>query len=144
MSRWRIFLAQATDGSDVDLIAAAVLHDSIEDAAIPYDRILAEFGRDIADLVAEVTDDTSLPEAERKRLQVEETPHKSPRARLLKIADKTSNLRALLDAPSSDWPPDRKRAYLDWAQAVVAGARGLNGRLDREFDEAADALAAAL
>lgn len=137
-------VSEATGGSDINLIAAAVLHDAIEDAGITHEQLAAEFNRDIADLVLEVTDDKSLPKAERKRLQVEMAPRKSPRAKMLKIADKTSNLRAILSSPPADWSGQRKLEYVEWAKAVVAGARGHSSDLERRFDDVANALETAL
>ena len=90
----------------------------------------------MARLVLEVTDDKSLPYAERKRLQVETTPHKSPRAKMIKLGDKTSNLRSIRLSPPP-WPLERKREYLRWSRAVVAGARGVNTQLEAVFDNAA-------
>lgn len=133
-------VSRATGGTDINLIAAAVLHDAIEDAGITRDRLAGEFNADIANLVSEVSDNKSQPKAERKRLQIERTPGKSPRARMLKIADKTSNIRAILNSPPADWSWQRKVEYLEWARAVVAGARGQNAALERAFDVAAEAL----
>jgi guanosine-3',5'-bis(diphosphate) 3'-pyrophosphohydrolase len=92
-----------------------------------------EFGDDVASLVEEVTDDKTLPKAERKRLQVVETPKKSRRARMIKIADLTSNLRSLPD----DWERERIVDYFDWADKVMAGCRGVNSELERNYDEVA-------
>lgn len=129
-------LAEATDGADANLVAAGLLHDTIEDQGVRYEELVEAFGRDIADLVREVTDDKTLEKAERKRLQVEHAPHKSERARMLKIADKTSNLRAIRNSPPADWSAERKREYFDWAKRVVDGCRGVNARLEAAFDEA--------
>jgi guanosine-3',5'-bis(diphosphate) 3'-pyrophosphohydrolase len=129
-------LAEAT-GGDAVLVAAAFLHDTLEDTETTYDEIEALFGADMAVLVGEVTDDKSLPKAERKRRQVEAAPHKSVRARLLKIADKTSNLRALAASPPAGWDMARMADYVDWAEKVVAGCRGLNASLEQAFDAAA-------
>lgn len=129
-------LAEATDGADANLVAAGLLHDTIEDQGVRYEELVEAFGRDIADLVREVTDDKTLEKAERKRLQVEHAPHKSERARMLKIADKTSNLRAIRNSPPADWSEERKREYFDWAGRVVAGCRGVNERLEQDFDTA--------
>ena len=90
----------------------------------------------ISTLVAEVTDDKSLPKAERKRLQIETAASKSPRGRLLKIADKTSNVRALASSPPDGWEVARVIEYVDWAENVVARCRGVNQSLDRAFDAA--------
>ena len=129
-------LAEATDGADANLVAAGLLHDTIEDQGVRYEELVEAFGRDIADLVREVTDDKNLEKAERKRLQVEHAPHKSERARMLKIADKTSNLRAICNSPPAEWSEQRKREYFDWAGRVVAGCRGVNDRLEAAFDAA--------
>ena len=127
-------VAEATDGTDTDLVVAALLHDSYEDRGVTADELAREFGRDVADIVLECTDDKSLPKPERKRLQAETAPHKSDRARMLKLADKTSNLRSILASPPSHWDLERKRTYFEWAASVVAGCRGLNARLEAAFD----------
>ena len=129
-------LAEATDGSDTNLIIAGLLHDCIEDQGVTYDELMDLFGADVANLVRDVTDDTSLLKAERKRLQVEHTPHKPDRVKMLKIADKTSNLRALAVSPPGGWDAQRIRDYYAWAKAVVAGCRGVNALLEAKFDDA--------
>ena len=132
-------VAGATGGCDPQLVAAAVLHDTVEDTDTTHAELVERFGADVAGLVAEVTDDKSLPKAERKRLQVAHASSRSPRAKLLKLADKTSNLRALAASPPADWNPERRLQYVDWALAVVAGLRGTNAWLEAEFDRAAAA-----
>jgi guanosine-3',5'-bis(diphosphate) 3'-pyrophosphohydrolase len=83
-----------------------------------------------------VTDDKRLPKAERKRLQIETAPHKSDRAKLIKIADKVSNLRGIANSPPTDWDLARQREYFAWAARVVEGCRGVNRWLDGIFDQA--------
>lgn len=131
-------VAQATDGADPDLVIAALLHDATEDCDIPNSEIAARFGDDVASLVAAVTDDKTLPKAERKRLQIAHAAHAGTRAQTLKLADKTSNLRALATSPPAGWPLERQRDYLAWARAVVAGTRGANPWLEAQFDAAAE------
>lgn len=128
-------LAVNTDGEDSNLVAAGLLHDTLEDTETTYDELVDGFGRDVADLVVEVTDDKTLPKAERKRLQVEKASHKSDRAKMLKIADKISNLNSILNSPPKDWSLDRKREYFDWAKQVVGGCAGVNPALDKLFSE---------
>ena len=101
--------------------------------------IAESWGEDVARVVDEVTDDKSLPKAERKQKQVEEAAKKSHRAKLIKLADKTSNLRAITASPSPDWSVKRRLAYVAWARDVVAGLRGTNAWLEDEFDRAAEA-----
>jgi (p)ppGpp synthase/HD superfamily hydrolase len=133
-------VATATGGEDVDLIIAAVLHDTIEDTGITRDDLVREFGERVAGLVAEVTDDKSLPKAERKRLQIEHAPHISSGAKIIKLADKTANLHSLKKSPPKDWPAERIADYVTWAQAVAAGCRGSNTWLEGKFDEAVAAM----
>jgi GTP diphosphokinase / guanosine-3',5'-bis(diphosphate) 3'-diphosphatase len=131
-----LLVAQATEGTDPRLVMAALLHDTIEDTGTAREDLAQAFGEDIASLVTEVTDDKTLPRAERKRLQVETAPYKSPRAKLPKIADKISNLRGILASPPKDWDMTRKHEYFRWAKQVVHGCRGVNEWLDAEFDRA--------
>jgi (p)ppGpp synthase/HD superfamily hydrolase len=133
-----VILAEATSGQDANLVAAGLLHDTVEDTDATYDDLNELFGKDIADLVQEVTDDKSLPKDERKRLQIAHAPHKSDRAKMLKIADKISNLRSILETPPADWTSARKIAYFDWAKRVVDGCRRVNEDLDRLFDATYD------
>jgi (p)ppGpp synthase/HD superfamily hydrolase len=132
-------LAEATDGADPVLVMGGLLHDTIEDTDATYEELARRFGPEVAALVEEVTDDKSLLQAVRKRLQIEKTPGKSRRAKLLKIADKTSNLRGLIESPPTGWTEERLRDYVDWAGQVVRSCRGLNAKLEAQFDEAYDA-----
>jgi len=132
-------LAEATGGEDIVLVLAGYLHDTLEDTETTYQEVSERFGPEVAAIVAEVTDDKSLPQKERKRLQVETTPKKSRRAKLLKIADKTSNLRGLVASPPKDWTAERLRDYVDWAEQVVRSCRGLNATLEVAFDAAHEA-----
>ena len=134
-------VAEATGGADIDLIAAALLHDTIEDVGVSRDDLVIAFGEDVAALVVEVSDDKSLEKVERKRLQVVNAAGKSDRAKMLKLADKASNVRAMVASPP-DWPDRRKREYADWAEAVAEGLRGVNETLEVELDAALEALRA--
>jgi (p)ppGpp synthase/HD superfamily hydrolase len=132
-------VAEATEGKDPNLVIAALLHDAIEDCEVPRELIAESFGADVADLVAEVTDDKSLPKAERKEMQAKTASKKSPRAKILKLADKTSNLRALVASPAPDWSVRRRKEYIQWARKVAAGLGKPNAMLEKQFDEAARA-----
>ena len=129
-------LANEAGVEDERVLVAAILHDTIEDTETTEKELVRNFGQEVADIVLEVTDDKNLPKAERKRLQVEHAPTLSRRARLIKLADKTANLRDVASSPPADWPLERKREYFDWAKAVVDGVRGVHPELERIFDEA--------
>ncbi len=121
---------------DVELVMAAFLHDTVEDTGVTLQEVEQRFGKDVADLVAEVTDDKSLPKETRKQLQVEHTPEKSSRAQTLKLADKISNLRAIISSPPVGWSRERKQQYFEWARQVVSGIASPNQFLKSEFDKA--------
>lgn len=106
-------------GTDA-MIAAAWLHDTVEDCGVTPAELAARFGEAVAALVAELTDDKALEKAERKRLQLVNAPRKSLGAALVKLCDKMSNVRAVADSPATHWDPARQNAYVDWAEAVVA------------------------
>lgn len=130
-------VAQATDAKDDVLIIAALLHDVLEDQSmhVSYEMLVEHFGKKVAKVVREVTDDITLEKAERKRMQVLHAPHLSRRAKILKIADKSANLNSILQTPPKDWSNDRKREYFAWAAEVVAGCRGVNAWIEAVFDE---------
>jgi len=139
-----LLLAQATGGEDPALVAAGLLHDTLEDTPTSEQELEREFGGEILALVREVTDDKSLPKEVRKRLQVERAGDKSARARLIKIADKTCNLRSIVASPPLGWTRHRRLEYFRWALEVVDRCRGASSFLENAFDEAYRAGMAAL
>ena len=121
---------------DQRVLIAAVLHDTIEDTDTTEQQLVRHFGKDVADIVLEVTDDKALPKAERKRLQIEHAAHISRRAKLVKLADKICNLRDISASPPADWSIQRKQEYFDWAKEVVDRLRGVHPGLEHLFDKA--------
>jgi (p)ppGpp synthase/HD superfamily hydrolase len=130
-------VADATDANDPKLIVAALLHDAIEDQEVPSEIIAREFGEEVAGLVEQLSDDKTLDKEERKRLQVETAHTKSREAKLIKLADKISNLRAVAFSPPPDWSVKRRLEYIHWARKVVRGLRGASPVLEEKFDRAA-------
>jgi guanosine-3',5'-bis(diphosphate) 3'-pyrophosphohydrolase len=128
-------LANEGHVTDIDVLCAAVLHDTIEDTETTVAELENRFGPRIASIVVEVTDDKSLPKQVRKQLQIEHAARASREAKLVKLADKICNLRDILNAPPADWPAERKQAYFDWAAQVVANIRGIHPGLEAAFDE---------
>jgi len=128
----------ANEGGIVDatVIVAALLHDTIEDTETTAAELRQLFGEEVAKVVMEVTDDKSLPKAERKRLQVEHAGHISERAKLVKLADKIANLRDIAASAPKDWTLERRREYFDWAKQVVDGLGDVSARLRPAFDAA--------
>jgi (p)ppGpp synthase/HD superfamily hydrolase len=120
---------------DPVVLMAAILHDTIEDTGTRAEELEEHFGAAVRALVEEVTDDKSLPKAERKQKQIEHTLHLSHNAKLIKLGDKISNVIDVTHNPGTDWSIDRRLEYLDWAERVIAGCRGTNALLERRFDE---------
>jgi guanosine-3',5'-bis(diphosphate) 3'-pyrophosphohydrolase len=123
----------AISESDPNLVIAALLHDTIEDAGVTKDELVQRFGSDVADLVMEVTDDKSLPKAERKRLQIQNAPKKSVRAQIIKLADNIANMRSILSSPPTHWDQERKKQYFEWSKRVVDALSHPNPILKGEF-----------
>lgn len=129
-------LAREGGVEDAIVIAAALLHDTVEDTETSIEELEARFGRRIASLVAEVTDDKSLSKGERKLLQITKSASKSTGAKLVKLADKIANLRDLTSTPPAGWSDERRMQYFEWAKQVVEALRGTNAMLEASFDEA--------
>ncbi len=86
---------------DPEMIAAAYLHDTIEDTDTTYEELVAKFGNRVADLVMEVTHDG----------QKDEIGYYFPRLKstegiLLKLADRLSNISRM-----EAWDPARQEHY---------------------------------
>ena len=137
-------LAIATDGADAELVAAGWLHDVIEDTDTTREEIAEKFSGRVASLVVECTDDMSLPKVERRRLQIVDAPKKSAAARLIKIADKISNIGSRIHSDPTAEERDDLADYVAWATQVVAGCRGGNAWLDERFDDTVKAARALL
>jgi len=120
---------------DLDVIQAAILHDTIEDTETTADELIKHFGKEVTGYVLEMTDDKSLPKPERKRLQVENAPHKSYGARHIKICDKICNITDVTNNPPGHWDLQRRKEYLDWAKQVVDALGEVNEDLGSLFIE---------
>lgn len=129
---------------DAEILAAALLHDTIEDTGATHGQLVEEFGLRVAEIVREVSDDKKLRKDVRKQLQIEHAASVSPAAQQLKMADKICNLRDILSCPPADWTDQRKQDHFDWAKAVVDRVRGANQSLAQKFDEAFEARKAPL
>jgi GTP diphosphokinase / guanosine-3',5'-bis(diphosphate) 3'-diphosphatase len=126
------------DGGITDpvVLSAAALHDTIEDTETTEEELRTIFGEEIAQIVAELTDDKSLPKEERKRLQIEHAHRMSREGALVKLADKICNLRDVAANPPLGWNLERQMEYFDWAKAVVDGLPRVSENLLTKFDAA--------
>lgn len=127
-------LANEGGVSDVMVLCAALLHDTIEDTETTPEELTAVFGPTVTATVLDVTDDKSLDKHVRKQRQIERAPHISKEAKLVKLADKICNLRDILASPPADWSHDRKKGYFDLAAKVIVGVRGVHPELEAIFN----------
>jgi guanosine-3',5'-bis(diphosphate) 3'-pyrophosphohydrolase len=126
-------LVQA-DIEDPVVLASALLHDTIEDTNTTQDELEIVFGHEIANIVAECSDDMKLDKLERKQAQIDHAGRISHKAKLVKLADKIANVSDIDGAPPAGWSLERKREYFDWARKVVDRIRGTNAALEARFD----------
>jgi len=120
---------------DPQVIAAALLHDTLEDTETSWQELRGDFGEEIADVVLEVTDTKWIRKEVRKRLQVARAARSSDKAKLVKLADKICNVRDVAAHPPAGWSLERKRQYFDWAKEVVDQIRGTHAELEQRFDD---------
>ncbi len=119
---------------DIEILCAALLHDTVENTATTPAEVTTAFGQSICNIVMEVTDDKTLPGEVRKQLQVKHAARLSDKAKLVKLADKIANLREMADSPPLDWTLQRRQAYFDWAKEVIDQIRGIHPQLEAAFD----------
>ncbi|MDC1288138.1 HD domain-containing protein [Gammaproteobacteria bacterium] len=129
---------------DVEVLSAAILHDTVEDTKATLHDIELAFGLRIARIVEEVTDDKSLKKKERKQAQIDHAGHTSREGALVKVADKIANVRDVHANPPKDWEPARRKEYLDWSERVVERCRPENAALTEYFYESLDTAREAL
>ena len=128
-------LTNVGDVTDLNVLIAALLHDTLEDTETTPEELQKGFGPAVCKLVMDVTDDKETPKEERKQQQIEHAPELSHEAKLIKLGDKICNVRDVIVNPPTRWSLDRRREYLRWAGQVVAGCRGSNPALEAHFDE---------
>nr|XP_022303701.1 guanosine-3',5'-bis(diphosphate) 3'-pyrophosphohydrolase MESH1-like [Crassostrea virginica] len=128
-------LTQEAGISDVAVIQAALLHDTVEDTNTTFEEIQEHFGEEVTGIVREVTDDKNLPKLERKQKQIEHAPHASYKAKLVKLADKLYNLRDLNRCTPVGWSQERVTEYFEWAKRVVDGLKGTSPVMEDQLTQ---------
>ena len=118
---------------DPEVLAAALLHDTIEDTETTVDELIDNFGERVCSLVQEVTDDKSLPKMERKQRQIEHAKEISEGAALIKLGDKISNVTDITNTPPTDWDSNRRLEYFEWAEKVINNCPKVNTSLEKYF-----------
>lgn len=103
---------------DEDILIAAILHDTLEDTDATENDLKFKFGTRVLSIVKENTDDPKLDKAAQKQMQIVNAPNKSYAAKLVKLADKTSNMRDIVRLPPP-WKLHKIIGYVNQARSVA-------------------------
>lgn len=128
-------LATVGGVDDEDVLVAALLHDTLEDTDATPAEIQAKFGDVVLGYVMEVTDDSSLPKAERVRLLLQRAPRLSKGAKLIKLADQIHNIRSIIDDPPVGWSDERRAAFIRTKADVFPALAGVHAGLEKLHEE---------
>ena len=120
---------------DPEILAAALLHDTIEDTKTTPEELIENFGERVCHLVQEVTDDKTLPKLERKQRQIDHAKEISGDAALIKLGDKISNVTDITNTPPTDWDSNRRLEYFEWAEKVINNCPKVNEKLENYFKD---------
>ena len=126
-------ISEIGDIEDPEVLAAALLHDTLEDTETTPEELIDNFGERVCRLVQEVTDDKSLPKLEQKQLQIEHAKELSEGAALIKLGDKISNVTDIINTPPTDWDNERRLDYFEWAERVINNCPRVNAPLEEYF-----------
>jgi len=118
-------------------LVSALLHDTVEDTNTSLEEISSLFGPEVATIVNLCTDDKSLPKVERKKLQILNSSNQNidKRAKMVKLADKYSNIKSIISNPPTSWSKERIDGYVLWCYIVCKNMRGIIPSLDSKINE---------
>ena len=132
----------ADQGGSDEMIAAAWLHDIVEDTDVTLEQVEEWFGSEVRNLVDGLTDPVhfaGMPLIERKELQARRIRELSDEVKRIKLCDQLSNVQRVLNKPPADWTGEKQFTYIEGARKIVQECRGLWPALDDRFDAAYDA-----
>ena len=130
-----MFISDIGKVDDPEVLAAALLHDTLEDTKTTPEELVDNFGNRVCKMVQEVTDDKSLPKMERKQRQIEHAKEISEGAALIKLGDKISNVTDITNTPPTDWANERRLEYFEWAEEVINNCPKVNTLLEKYFKD---------
>ena len=118
-----VILTEEAKISDVNILCAALLHDTIEDTETTHKELIDLFGERIASLVMEVTNDMSLNSQQRRTFEFNVIGGLSHDAKVIKLADKLANIRDVSTMPPVGWTAEKKSEYFDFALSIAELAK---------------------
>lgn len=129
----RVTLVLFSEGGIVeeDLLAAALLHDTLEDTRTLPEEIVTLFGARVLSLVEELTEVPGQSIANCKM---------SLESKIIKLADRAHNLRDLIDHPPKIWRKDKVENFLQRSRELLQTLKGSHPVLEKKYSEALDAL----
>ena len=130
-----MIISEIGEIDDPKVLAAALLHDTIEDTETSPDDLEDKFGKQVRTFVEEVTDDKNLPKIVRKQRQIEHAKELSEGVALIKLGDKISNVTDIINTPPTDWDSNRRLDYFNWAEKVIVNCPQVNEKLENCFAE---------
>ena len=130
-----MILADIGSIEDLEILSAALLHDTLEDTDTSGDELENFFGSRVRIIVEELTDNDMLTFSQRKQMQIDNAPYLSKDATLVRIADKISNVSDVIENPPPEWNQKRCNKYVDWAEAVMNNCQKVNQDLENHFFE---------
>jgi GTP diphosphokinase / guanosine-3',5'-bis(diphosphate) 3'-diphosphatase len=104
---------------DVEILCAAVLHDTIEDSGTRYDELAEGFGDRVASIVAELTNDSRLPKEARHEEMIRRAATLSREAKLIKLADRYDNVCSVASSDSR-----KRRRLIEETPRLLAALSG--------------------
>ena len=130
-----MILSEIGSIEDLEILSAALLHDTLEDTDTSAHELDKIFGSRVRIIVEELTDNDMLTFSQRKQMQIDNAPYLSKDATLVRIADKISNVSDVIENPPPEWNQKRCNKYVDWAEAVMNNCQKVNQDLENHFFE---------
>ena len=130
-----MILSEIGSIEDLEILSAALLHDTLEDTDTSAHELDKNFGSRVRIIVEELTDNDMLTFSQRKQMQIDNAPYLSKDATLVRIADKISNVSDVIENPPPEWNQKRCNKYVDWAEAVMNNCQKVNQDLENHFFE---------
>ena len=130
-----MILSEIGSIEDLEILSAALLHDTLEDTDTSAHELEKIFGSRVRIIVEELTDNDMLTFSQRKQMQIDNAPYLSKDATLVRIADKISNVSDVIENPPPEWNQKRCNKYVDWAEAVMNNCQKVNQDLENPFFE---------
>ena len=130
-----MILSEIGSIEDLEILSAALLHDTLEDTDTSAHELDKNFGSRVRIIVEELTDNDMLTFSQSKQMQIENAPYLSKDATLVRIADKISNVSDVIENPPPEWNQKRCNKYVDWAEAVMNNCQKVNQDLENHFFE---------